>query len=349
LPASLVERVSTEGIGALAPYLTDPTTENVLRLVDRFKRRGRDVMFSRQVTQLEEHPMPFTSSGVRVAFRTLSARAYDADFEGHYSFRNPTASAIRTRFQFSLPEAGTIRDLTVQVGDQIIPQPNRSGTYEWTGSLKPGEQREALIRYHALGGGTWHYDLGSQRRRVEQFRLDVATTAPVKFLREGIQPTTHDGGNLQWALSNVITAQKIALSFPPEITARDCYFQALGALPASFLIFLFGVAAIGLGLRYFPAPGAACGGLVLFGLGLSGASIVTNYSAPLIGLLTAPVIGALLACRLLGWRSLLAAVPAALIPAAFLSPRHTGLLLLGLGVVTTAVAFAGAHLRRHPV
>jgi hypothetical protein len=336
LPPDFFQRIGTEGLGVLSPYLTDPSAENVLRLVDTFRRSGRDVVFSRQVTRLDEEPIPFTTSLVRVRFRRLAGRAYDADFEGRYVFQNAGATPATVRFLFPLPSSNTVRDLNVSIGGQAVTEPSEAGNYEWKGEMAPGEQREAVVRYRSLGGQTWHYDLGSRRRRVQNFQLDAATGGPVRFMRGSLQPTTSASGALHWELANVVTAQQVAISFPPDIVGRESYLQALSALPASLIVFLIGVLIVGLRFRQRLSPGLLAAGLILFSLGLGSASILANYLGFVAGILLGPLVGAFLSARALGGRSLLAALPAALLPATLLSPTHSGLLALLLAVLALA-------------
>lgn len=345
VPPQFVERVGTDGVGVLAPYLSDPSAENVLRLVDSFRRSGRDVIFTRQVTRLDEEPIPISSSQVRVRFQRLPGRAFDTEFEGRYAFQNSAAQPINARFLFSLPQAGTVRDLNVSVAGQAVPEPNQSGGYEWTGQLAPGERREALVRYRVLGARQWHYDIGSRRRRVEQFRLDAAGAGQARFMRGSLQPTSSSeakgaGGALRWDLANVVTAQQVALSFPPDMARRESYLQALSTLPASYVLFLLAAAALGLAFRDLPGPGRLALALAIFGSGLGASWIVANYLGPVAGVILAPLAGAGLAAVAIGRRALLAAIPAALLPAAFLSPHHTGLLVLLLGIASAGALLA---------
>jgi hypothetical protein len=269
LPPEFLQRIGGEGVGVLAPYLSDPSADDVLRLVDTFRRSGRDAVFTRQVTRLDEDPIPFTTSQVRVSFRRLSGRAYDADFEGKYVFQNGTSAPIVARFQFTLPNDNTIRNLNVSVGDQVVLEPNKEGIYEWKSQLAPGERREAVIHYRVIGAKSWHYDLGSQRRRVQQFQLDTRIAGPVRFLRGSLQPTARGrDGTLRWELSNVVTAQQIALAFPPNSEGTESYLQALNALPASLVLFLIGVLAVDVKFRQHLHPGALAVACVLFTLGL---------------------------------------------------------------------------------
>jgi hypothetical protein len=339
LPPDFLQRVGEQGVGVLAPYLTDPSAENVLRLSDTFRRSGSDVVFTREVTRLDEQPIPFDDGHVQVTFHRLSGRAYDAEFEGRYLFTNSGTEPITARFLFSLPSAGTVRDLSVQVGENGVPEPNQSGTYEWKGELKAGEQREAIVRYRVIGASTWNYDLGSQRRRVRQFHLVASPDGPVRFQRGSLQPSDTTRQTVKWDLGSVVTAQQIAIAFPPDIAGRESYLQALSALPITFLLFLGGVILLGLLLRRRPAPGRLAAAAVLFALGLGASTVLANYLGSAAAILLAPLPAVYATARLLGRPALLAALPAALLPATFLSGPHTGLLILLLAVLTGGAAY----------
>jgi hypothetical protein len=336
LPPNFVERLGNEGIGVLAPYLSDPTADNVLRLVDTFRRSGENVVFSRDLTRLDEDPLPFTDSQVTVRFRRLPGRAYESTFSGRYTFENHGVAPVQVRFTFSLPQANTIRALQIQVSGATIHEPGRSGAYEWQGTLAPGERKEASVGYTTIGARTWGYDLGSQRRRVHRFSLVAETGGPVRFLRGSLQPTRTQNDRLSWEMTDLVTAQQVALAFPPDTVGRDGYLQALSALPTALVSFVVGVVLTGLlGGRRVP-PRALALATVLFVLGLGSAAVLANYLGFIAGVLIGPLIGATLAVRVLGSFSLLAVLPAALLPAVFLSPRHSGLLVLLLAAVALA-------------
>lgn len=334
LPPDFLERVGEQGVGVLSPYLTDPSSANVLRLLDTFRRSGRDVVFTREMTRMDEEPLAFESSHVATKFQRLSGRAYDLDFEGSYVFKNDSADKITARFQFPLPQQGTIRDIAVQVGKDVVPEQADSRAYEWKAELAAGEQREALVRYHVTGGATWSYDLGSQRRRVKQFVLDATPGGAVRFMRGSLQPESTQAKMLHWSLGNVVTAQQVALAFPPDIAGRDGFLQALRALPAAFALFLAGVMALGLWRREIPRSEQVAVGALLFAGGLGAAAVLANYLGAPAALLIAPVVGAVLATRLLGRAILPVALASALFPAAFLSAEHSGLIVLALLVAT---------------
>jgi hypothetical protein len=336
LPPDFLERVGEQGIGVLSPYLSDPSAENVLKLVDNFRRSGRDVVFTRQVTRLDEEPLTFESSKVSTRFQRLAGRSYDLEFEGRYLFNNDGSEPITARFQFPLPQEGTIRDISVQIGTEPVPEQNDARVYEWKAELPAGERREAVVHYHVTGGRTWNYDLGSQRRRVKQFVLDAVPNGAVRFMRGSLQPASTQATTLHWELGNVVTAQQVALAFPPDIAGRDGFLQALRALPASLALFLAGILVLGLWRREMPRTELSAIALVVFALGLGSAAVLANYVGTIAAVIAAPVLGALLATRVLGRAIFPIAITAALLPAAFLSADHSGLIILVLLIVGAA-------------
>lgn len=337
LPPEFLKRIGTEGVGVLAPYLTDPTAENVTRLVDTYRRPGSDVIFSREATRLDEEPMPLAGSTVQVTFHRLPGRAFDLEFEARYRFRNSGTEAATTRFSFPLPEAGTVRDLTVQVSGESVEQKPGGREYLWERELQPGEQKEARVRYRALGGRQWSYSHGSDRRRSEEFVLQAASGGPVRFIRGSLPPTETAGSQLTWRLNNVVTAQQIDLDFPPDLGGRSAFFQALGALPIALVLFaVVGLATGGIRLCGYSAA-QSVGALGIFCLGLGAAPVLSNYLGSVGGVLLGCSAAAAGAAILLP-RPCRAAALVAFIPAACLSPTHTGLLLLVLGGTILALA-----------
>lgn len=341
LPPSFLNRLGAEGLNVLAPYLTDPSAANVIRLKNSFKRSGRSAIFSRQVTVLEEKPLSFSDSKVKVSFSRLPGRAFECDFDAHYTWKNTSSQPRLVHFLFSLPQAGTVRDLQVTVGKQNLGEaadaqadaenaaPSDPEIYEWKQTMLPGEVREAKVTYRVTGGRTWNYDLGSARRRVEAFSLDADTGGDIRFARGSLQPSSVRGNQLGWQLSNVVTAQSLALVFSSDRERDQLYIQALTALPLCLLLLTGGAFALGIGTGRVPSPLQLAAATAIFAVGLGGASIQTPF-VPLVLLLIAPLSGAVAACAVVGRRFALVVVPVALLPATFLSAHHTGLLVLAL-------------------
>lgn len=338
LPPSFLQRIGAEGVGTLAPYLEDPTTANILRLKDTFRRSGRAVVFTRQATRLEETPFPFADARVNIQFHRFAGRAYDAVFEGRYLIRNATNSPMNAQFLFNLPNAGTVRELKVAVGDKVISDPDEQGAYRWTDKLAAGETREAVVKYRVIGARMWNYDLGSSRRRVQKFHLQAFLDGEARFGRGSLQPTRASSRVLDWDLGDVVTAQQIALVFPSDAWEKQGYLQVLSALPVSFILFLLGVLTFASREKLRLEPTRLAIALFCFGFGLGSITVFSVYLPVIVSATAAPLLGAFLATSVLSRRFLLVAIPLALFPSAFLSAENSGLMLFLL-VLTTLVLF----------
>ena len=138
VPPALLRRVGEQGVGALAPYLTDPTSQNVTKLVDRFRRSGQDVIFTRQATLTTEEPIKLDTSRVNVNLdfvtpaRGARRTYYNAAFAAEYAFTNPFDQAATVRFQFPLPGgSGTLSGFKVVVDGQELSAADLTNGSQW--------------------------------------------------------------------------------------------------------------------------------------------------------------------------------------------------------------------------
>ena len=337
LPPEFVQRIGADGLSVLSPYLVDPTAENVLKLVDSFKRTGQDVSFTREVTREDEAPMSFDAADIGLAFHRLQEQAYSVEFAATYTFSNSTNAPVKGRFLFVPPQGGgTIQGLKVEVGGQEIPEPDQRGVYSWTGQMKPGETRRAVVKYKAEGARAWSYDLGSSRRRVKAFALRATVDGSVQFRKGSIQPSSRSGNAISWKLTDVVTSQQLALAFPRDVRLRESFLQALATLPATLILFGLGVLLVCRRLRAAIQPAQLAFGLIVFGFGLGATMVLANYVGPIAAVFIGPLAGGILAGWIFGWRSMAAILPIALFPAASLSPENTGLWVLILAALGLA-------------
>ncbi|MBS1724995.1 MAG: hypothetical protein JSS66_18805 [Armatimonadetes bacterium] len=327
LPPDFLARIGTDSVGALSPYLVDPTAENVKSLADNFRRNGQDVVFTREVVREDEQPVSFESSDVKVDFKRQAGQAYSVIFDATYTFKNTTGAPAKMRFMFGLPEGGgTVQDVKITCAGQDVAEPDNQGSaYKWSGEVPAGESRQAKVHYQSSGSRAWSYDMGSSRRRVRAFTLQSSVDGVYQFTKHSIPPSSRSGNKAEWRLNEVVTSQELALSFPPDIRGRDAFLQALGTLPATLV--LFGLAillAAGL-LRAPVSPVQLAFGLLSFGVGLGATAVLANYVGPVVAVIAAPLAGASLAVSALGVRFALLLMVTALLPATSLSPQHTGL------------------------
>lgn len=341
LPPVFLERIGAEGVQVLSPYLQDPSAENVLRIADTFRRSGQDVVFTREVTRLEEIPISIEKANVDVKmdFKDTGAATrksfYQADFDATYTFKNPLSTSAKVRFRFPLPETGTIEGLELTVGSAKITEPDEDGAYQWEGELGAGESTSAKVRYHTKGGGSWRYEVGSGRRRIEALTLTVDANEPARFLRGALYPTRRSGSKMTWELGNVITNQQIDLMFPGQGLQVEAQAKALGFLPMALAAFLACAFLVSWRVGKSLEPGSFALAVAGFSVGLGGMVVALQYMPMFPAVILAAALAAWLVVRAIGWTYLPAAGLAAILPLAFASGEHSGLIV----VIAAALAF----------
>ncbi|RYG22934.1 hypothetical protein EON82_15610 [bacterium] len=95
LPPDSLTRIGAEGVQVLAPYLSDPSAEEVLRLKDEFNRSGNDVVCTREVGRRDETTIAADAAEATVNF---GAGAHgEASGISRRCSMEPTGSAILGR------------------------------------------------------------------------------------------------------------------------------------------------------------------------------------------------------------------------------------------------------------
>jgi hypothetical protein len=354
VPPFLLKRVGEQGVGALAPYLTDPTSENVTKLVDRFRRSGQDVIFTRQATLTTEEPIKLDTSRVNVNLdfvtpaRGAKRTYYNATFAAQYAFTNPLGTAVTARFQFPLPNgSGTLSGFRVVVDDQELSAANLSGGSQWEGQIGPRQTVNVRVTYAHQGARGWSYLLASRREPIRDFELSVKTNEVAKFARYSLPPTkssrTLGATTLAWNLKDVITAQDVSMTFS-SASLRETLNKLYGFAPFALLLAVaFGVIWARLrGLVVTPTQVVLALLSVLAGLTFGG--VLMNYLPLTVAGVLGSLVGAALALRALGvgfWPPVLIAT---VLPLSFLLVGNAGLILS-----LVAVAGLGAVIWRQPL
>lgn len=338
LPPDFATRVGAEGIQVLAPYLQDPSAENVLKLVDSFKRSGQNVLFTRELTRRDELPVAADAADIKVDFKDEGApsgrRHYNAEFTADYRFKNGTQAQAPMRFGFDLPEGGgTVQEFYIQVNDQRITEPNDQGVYAWEGQVAPGGQILAHVHYKVTGAAMYEYKLGSERRRIGDFRLVTTSTQPPQFSKSGIYPTRLAGSRAEWRLNDVLTSQSVSLVFPRADVNSQLLDKSMATLAVSLV--LFALAA----LWFIPAK--ALWSTVAFGVALLSIPVLSSYTSAAITTLAgcglAVLAGGLVLREKKGW---VIAILAGVLPTVFLTVEHGGLvawILAAIAVILLSV------------
>ena len=351
VPPSLLRRVGEQGVGALAPYLTDPTSENVTRLVDQFRRSGQDVIFTRQATLTTEELVKLDTSRVNVSLDFVAPAQgakrtyYNATFAAEYAFTNPLDQAATVRFQFPLPNgSGTLSGFKVVVDGQELTAADLSNGSQWEAQAAPKQTVSVKVTYAHQGARGWSYLLASRREPVKDFELNVKTNEAAKFARYSLPPTqtarSLGSTTLSWNLKDVITAQDVSMTFSGA-SLRETLGKLYSFAPFALLLAaVFGALwAWDRGLRTTPVQVALALLAVLAGLTLGG--VLMNYLLVTWAGIIGNLVGGVLALRALGrawWPPVFIALA---LPLAFLLIGHAGLIITLAGVAGLAALIWG--------
>jgi hypothetical protein len=339
IPPFLVGRVTAEGVGALAPYLSDPSAENVTRLVDSFRRSGRNVVFQRDATLQVETPIKLDAStvdaNVELVDPTFGGRRtfYRASFDGKYVVHNPTGREARVRFTFPLPTgSGTLSEVRFLADGKAIPVTDLTGGYVWDGTLAQDATTTFEIAYANQGARGWAYRLSSRREPIAKLDLAVHANRAPKFARYSLFPTSVSHGiaggyTAEWHLQNVVTAQDVGLVFS-RLDVRETLAKLLTYAPVALFVAIVFVAAYARRRGYYVGPVQATVAVAGYALGLALAGILTWYLPLVVGVVLGCAVAVVLALRALSRPFVLPIVLATLTMLAFLFVTNTSLLFV---------------------
>lgn len=347
LPPNFLERIGTEGVQVLAPYLSDPSADDVLKMVDSFKRSGRDVVFTRELTRRDEIPIAADSAQVLVDFKDHGApsgqRHYEVTFAGTYRFHNPNSAPAVMRFNFHPPQGGgTIQGFYFDADGQRVTEPDDHGLYVWTATIPALGTVEAVAHYRVTGGGAYNYALGSERRRIGSFQMTATSGHELQFGRSGIFPSQVNGSEASWSLHDVLTAQSIQLQFPRTDLQAELLDKTLSVLPLALALFAAGA----LWLR----PDRATVAVSLFGIGLLSIPVLSAYTSPGLSTVTGAVMSLMAAGWILRGRSgwILAIIASASL-CAFLTVEHGALVAWVMSAVVVMLLAFSKRATRHSI
>lgn len=350
LPPDFLNRIGSEGIQVLSPYLVDPSAENVLKLADTFRRSGTNVVFTREVTRNDATALPMMAADVKSRFgfpsQGHSARGnpYENTFDATYTFRNPGAEDAKLRFSLPLPAASTIRDLKLEIQGDVVTDPTPQNTLDWEGIVPAGQTVTAHVSYVADGSGSWRYEVGSGHRRIDKFHLALESPVKPRFLRGALAPTQTQGDTVTWELNNVMTSQQVDVEFAGSQAVADSEQKALSFLPFSFIGFIV----VGLALQAFGAvkvpPASTLQAYAGYALGLFALPVFLLYVPLAVAVVFSGAVATALAFRHMGKSALAPAALCSLLPLAFASDRHSGLLVIL--VAAAALGLSGRRIAR---
>lgn len=359
LPRSVLTRIEVEnGWETLLPYLGQGAAPNVKELREGFVQQKNSLIYTRDAVLSVEKPVSLDTSTVRTDLNFVDPAGgrgsfYNAWFQAAYVFANPTAQTRTMRFAFPLPEgSGTLSDFRLSVNGQDFRAADLVGGPVWEGEVPGSGQVKVNVTYRNQGARGWSYQLGGRREAIRHFDLTVQADRPAKFQRSSLFPTAQTGGGLvggggprtlRWSLSDVITAQDVAVVFTGgnlrETLGKIGWTKPFAALLAAGLTLLW------TGTRRLTlSPLALAAGLLGLSLGWALGSVLGFYLPIALAEVLGAAAGAALGLYALGRPFAAPLLLTALLPLVFLSGGHASLLLTLLGGV--ALVLVAAPLRR---
>lgn len=358
LPTDVYARLNLNGgWETLLPYFGNPPGLTVQDLREGFTRRGRNLIYTRDVTLQTEEPLGLDTTLARADLRFVDPAGgrgtfYNATFSADYTFTNPRKEAAPARFVFPLPSgSGTLSGFRLTVNGQSYRASDLRAGSVWEGVVPAGQTVRVNVTYRHQGARGWSYNLADRREPLRNLDLIVTANRPAKFERYSLFPTSITrsafGGTqtLHWQLQDVITAQNVAVVFAQGSVREMLAKVGLVEPPALLLAALLTLAWAG--LRRLPLPPLQLAGAVLgLALGFVLGGVLTAYLPPFLAVPLGALVGLTFGVLALGRAYLLPLLVAALVPLAFLVVGHAGLLLALLAAGTLLVLLVGPRAGR---
>ncbi|CAM3290725.1 Permease [Deinococcus saxicola] len=339
LPPEVFARISVQGgLEPLLPYFGSPDSAGIRDFRENFVRRGNTLVYTREVTLQTEQPVNVDTTRITTDLKFVDPAGgrgtyYNAVFNADYTFANPLKTVATLRFDFPLPSgSGTLSNFRLTVGGQEFRAGDLTDGSQWEGEVAAGATVKVNVTYRNQGARSWSYALGSRREAIRAFDLSVNADRPAKFGRYTLFPTFQartplgEVRSLRWQLQDVISAQDVSVIFAGG-NRRETLGKVGHAAPVAVLLAaLLALAwATTRRLRLPPLPLAAA--LLGLSLGLVLGGVLTAYLPIWLAEILGVMAGVALGILALGRPFALPLILAGVVPLAFLSGGHAGLLL----------------------
>jgi len=199
-----------------------------------------------------ERQIPIHSSRIQTDIRLdprqkglLWYSTYVVDFDGDYTFLNPTPEPQVVNFRFHFPAQKAVYDgLTVQVDGNLSSTALDDLGICAQADMAPGQVRTFRVKYRSQGIGSWRYKLGDKVAQAHDFVLTMRTNfSDIDFASDTLSPTsktrTAAGWELTWQYSNLISGVQIGLSMPQKLQPGPLAGEISYAAPVSLFFFFF--------------------------------------------------------------------------------------------------------------
>jgi len=188
------------------------------------------------------------SAGLKLDYRRkglLWYSLYVVDFEGQYTFRNPTADPQPVTFALQFPAEHAIYDgLVMEADGRPLPIVSSKEGVSISALVGPHQASSLHVAYRSHGMENWRYRLGDEVSQARDFSLHVKTNfKDIDFPQDTLSPTSKrengDGWDLMWQYSNLISGFQIGVTMPQKIQPGPLAGQISYFAPVSLLLFFF--------------------------------------------------------------------------------------------------------------
>ena len=176
---------------------------------------------------------------------------YKVDFDGTYTFQNPTADEQTVNIQLPLPAKQAVYD-GLAISLDGAPLKIAIGGTQVSAAGRIAGNRTATVRvgYRSQGLDSWSYALSSGEgvARVNDFHLALKTDFNgFDFPENTLSPTekqqTATGWELKWDYRNLVSGFNVALKLPQKLqpgplAGRISYFAPVSLFFFFFLVFI---------------------------------------------------------------------------------------------------------------
>ena len=170
---------------------------------------------------------------------------YTVDFDGGYTFRNPTSEPQLVTFRLKFPAEHAIYDgLVMQVNGQSLGIATDEQGARATAQIGPSQTASFRVAYRSHGMQNWRYRLGGEVSQARDFTLHARTNfRDIDFPLDTLAPTqkeaTPNGWNLTWRYSSLISGFHIGVTMPEKLQPGPLAGQVSYFAPVSLLLFFF--------------------------------------------------------------------------------------------------------------
>ena len=250
IDARLKERVASTW-GAAQTQL--PPTAHYNRMVEESEETVVDgKKQTRRVERKLATPLPLEATRAEVGLNLehrqkglLWYSTYSVQFDGEYTFRNPTDQGQQVTFLFPFPAANSTYDNAVFLVDgQAVDMETTPQGMQGSATLPPRGTALLKVGYSSRGLDQWSYRFGEAVSQVRDFRLVLRTNFdgfdfPDNTLSPAEKQQAVGGWELRWQYANLLSGVPIALGMPQKLQPGPLAGQISFFAPVSLFFFFF--------------------------------------------------------------------------------------------------------------